>query len=118
MIESMLVGTPVVAFRCGSAPEVIEDGVTGFCVDDVAAMAAAIPRAAGLDRARCRARARERFSTARMVDDYLRVYDAAVQRGVRRGIRAPRTTVPGSDPVASAAPAVGYAAGGEGDPVV
>jgi len=79
MLESMFCGTPVIAFARGSAPEVIDDGVTGFLVRDIDEMAAAIPRAAALDRRRCRARARERFTAARMVRDYERMYQAAVQ---------------------------------------
>jgi glycosyltransferase involved in cell wall biosynthesis len=78
MIESMLAGTPVIAFPLGAAPEVIDQGVTGFLVDDVEGMAAAIRESATLDRARCRARAAERFHVTRMVRDYLRVYRAAI----------------------------------------
>ena len=80
MVESMFCGTPVIAFARGSAPEVIDQGITGVLVRDVDEMAAAIPLAAALDRRRCRARARERFTAARMVRDYERVYEAAVQR--------------------------------------
>jgi glycosyltransferase involved in cell wall biosynthesis len=74
MIEAMLMGTPVIAFRSGSAPEVVEDGITGFLVDDVAQMAARIRSLGSFDRRRCRNRARARFSTRRMVDDYLAIY--------------------------------------------
>ncbi|TKV60907.1 glycosyltransferase family 4 protein [Nakamurella flava] len=73
--ESMACGTPVVAFRRGSMPEVVDDGVTGFLVDDVAGAVAAVPAAAALDRRAVAARARERFSAQRMVADYLRVYE-------------------------------------------
>jgi len=97
MIEAMFAGTPVVAFARGAAPEVVEDGVTGFCVRDVDEMAAALPRAAALDRARCRARAIERFGTARMVGDYVALYERAV---AARGDGAPR----GRRSEASAAP--------------
>jgi glycosyltransferase involved in cell wall biosynthesis len=74
MIEAMLVGTPVIAFARGSAPEIVDHGVTGFVVDDVDAMAATIPRAAGLDRARCRQRAVGRFDATRMVLRYESLY--------------------------------------------
>lgn len=87
MIESMLCGTPVIAFRRGSVPEVVEDGVTGFIVDDPAQMAAAIARAASLDRAAVRRRAEERWSAARMARQYLDVYTECARR-----YRTARTT--------------------------
>jgi glycosyltransferase involved in cell wall biosynthesis len=74
MIEAMLVGTPVLAFRRGSAPEVVEDGVTGFVVDDVREMADKLRGIDGFDRAACRRRAEERWSSVRMARDYERVY--------------------------------------------
>ena len=75
MIEAMACGTPVIARRRGSVPEVIDEGVTGFVVDDVAGAIAAVDRALSLDRRGVRTRAAERFSRDRMVDDYLRVYE-------------------------------------------
>ena len=51
MIEAMATGTPVIAFGCGSVPEIIEEGVTGFIVDDIESAAAAVPLALRLDRA-------------------------------------------------------------------
>lgn len=83
MLEANLAGCPVVAFRRGAAPEIVEDGVTGILVDDVREMAAAIRAAAGMDRAACQARARERFSAARMAAEYLRVYRAAARHAPR-----------------------------------
>lgn len=83
MIESMLCGTPVIAFPRGSAPEVIDEGVTGFLVRDVGEMAGAIRRVPEVDRARCRARAAERFSAERMVREYLGVYRDATGAGGR-----------------------------------
>ena len=74
MIEAMLVGTPVVAFARGSAPEVVDEGVTGYLVDDVHAMAAAIPRAVRLDRHRCRSQAQSRFGASLMVQRYEALY--------------------------------------------
>jgi glycosyltransferase involved in cell wall biosynthesis len=78
MIESMLVGTPVVAFTRGAAPEVVEDGVTGFLVHDRDEMIDRVRRIGEIDRAKCRARARERFNSARMARDYERVYASAI----------------------------------------
>jgi len=75
MIEAMACGTPVIARRRGSVPEVIDEGVTGFVVDDVAGAVAAVDRVRSLDRRGVRTRAAERFSRDRMVDDYLRVYE-------------------------------------------
>ena len=76
MIEAMACGTPVIAFRCGSVPEVIDDGVTGFIVDDVAGAVAAVGRIGALDRARVRATFERRFDIARVAEDYVAVYRA------------------------------------------
>ncbi len=75
VVEAMVCGTPVVAYSLGSMPEVVDPGVTGYLVDSPAEAAAAVERAAGLDRAACAAVARRRFGAARMVDDYLALYD-------------------------------------------
>lgn len=75
VIEAMACGTPVIAYRRGSMAELIEDGVTGFLVDDLAGAVAAIGRIGQIDRAACRARVAARFSVERMADDYLRLYD-------------------------------------------
>jgi glycosyltransferase involved in cell wall biosynthesis len=83
MIESMLVGTPVVAFTRGAAPEVVDEGVTGFLVRDRDEMIDRVRRIGEIDRARCRARARERFNSGRMARDYEDVYASAV--AARRG---------------------------------
>lgn len=74
MIESMLVGTPVIAFRHGSAAEVVEDGVTGFLVDSTEEMAQRIRELAFIDRRRCRERARARWSSLRMAREYADLY--------------------------------------------
>lgn len=74
MIEAMACGTPVLAFRCGSVPEIIEDGVTGFMVDTMEEAIAALPRVIALDRKKVRRRFEERFSATRMAKDYIEVY--------------------------------------------
>jgi glycosyltransferase involved in cell wall biosynthesis len=75
VIESMACGTPVVAYRRGSMPEVVDEGVTGFLVHNAEQASAAVARITAIDRADCRTRARQRFSVHRMVTDYLHVYD-------------------------------------------
>lgn len=79
MIESMLIGTPVIAFGRGSVPEIVEDGCTGFIVRNAREMAACIARLDSFDRKRCRARARERWCAKRMAKEYIRVYERAIE---------------------------------------
>src|SRR6202040_798656 len=62
MIEAMACGTPVLAFRCGSVPEIVEDGVTGRIVSTLGEALHALPEALALDRAAVRRRFEERFS--------------------------------------------------------
>jgi glycosyltransferase involved in cell wall biosynthesis len=83
MIEAMLSGTPVVAFPLGAAPEIVDEGVTGFLVRDVDGMAAALRWVDRLDRRACRRRALARFSSARMVRDYLTVYRRACEAPIQ-----------------------------------
>ena len=80
VVEAMACGTPVVAYRRGSMPELIDEGVTGFTVADAAAAVDAVERAAALDRAAVRAVAERRFSVERMVDEYLAVYCSLLNR--------------------------------------
>jgi glycosyltransferase involved in cell wall biosynthesis len=83
MIEAMACGTPVIACRRGSVPEVIEEGVTGFVVDDVESAVQAVGRVGELSRRRCREVFEKRFDAERMA----RVYTAIYQRLARRGPR-------------------------------
>jgi glycosyltransferase involved in cell wall biosynthesis len=74
MIEAMACGTPVIAYRSGSVPEVVEDGVTGFIVENEEGAIAAVGQLGRLDRRTIRARFEERFSARRMVREYERQY--------------------------------------------
>ncbi|GIX28152.1 MAG: glycosyl transferase [Burkholderiales bacterium] len=81
MIEAMSCGTPVIAWRCGSVPEVVEPGVTGFIVESIEAAVDAVRRVYMLDRTVVRRRFEERFSAERMAHDYLSVYRALAATG-------------------------------------
>jgi glycosyltransferase involved in cell wall biosynthesis len=83
MVEAMACGTPVIAYPAGSAPELIDDGVTGFLVDAPEAMAKAIRRVGDLDPAEIRASAVRRFGLATVAAGYERAY--------RRAIASPRS---------------------------
>ena len=80
MIEAMACGTPVIAFNRGSVPEVIDDGVTGFIVEDINGAIGAVDRLAHLSRAKIRAHFEERFTARRMAQDYLAVYRSLADR--------------------------------------
>jgi glycosyltransferase involved in cell wall biosynthesis len=79
MIEAMACGTPVIAFRRGSVPEVIDDGVTGFIVDGIEESLQALDKVHDFDRERCRKVFEQRFSTARMAGDYLKIYERLLE---------------------------------------
>jgi glycosyltransferase involved in cell wall biosynthesis len=81
MIEAMACGTPVVAFRNGSVPEVIDDGVNGFIVADADGMVAALDHLGAIDPAVCRRSVEERFSVARLVSDYATIYRRLLEEG-------------------------------------
>ena len=98
MIEALACGTPVIAWREGSVEEVLEDGVTGFIVDDVEDAVSAVHRLDQLSRRRCRAVFEHRFSARRMARDYLALYERLIalpelppvfprRQGERRGVR-------------------------------
>jgi glycosyltransferase involved in cell wall biosynthesis len=89
MVESMAVGTPVIAYAAGASLEVIDSGTTGVLVppDDLDAFVAAVRSAGGLDRAACRAHVVERFSSPAMVAGYEGVFAAVTERHLR-----PRTS--------------------------
>jgi glycosyltransferase involved in cell wall biosynthesis len=87
MIEAMACGTPVVAFNHGSVPEVIEDGLTGFIVDDMEEAVRAVGRVPSLPRAAVRKRFEERFTARRMAEDHVALY-ARLARGGRPRVQA------------------------------
>jgi glycosyltransferase involved in cell wall biosynthesis len=89
MIEAMACGTPVIAFPCGSVPEVIEDGLTGRIVSTMDEAAQAVAEVVKLDRKAVRRRFEERFSAVRMTEDYLRLYCAMTRRRADLGDDVP-----------------------------
>jgi glycosyltransferase involved in cell wall biosynthesis len=79
--EALAAGTPVIAFPNGALTETIDHGRTGFLVKDAAAMAEALAQVDAIDPAACRQVARERYSGARMIAQYLRLYQQLVETG-------------------------------------
>jgi glycosyltransferase involved in cell wall biosynthesis len=88
MIEAMACGTPVIAYNCGSVPEVIDHGVTGFIVPDEDAAVSAISRLGELDRGAIRRRFDQRFTARRMAEDYLDVYEELIETAAMPRLRA------------------------------
>jgi glycosyltransferase involved in cell wall biosynthesis len=84
-IEAMACGTPVLAYRAGAVPEVIDEGVTGMIVDNIDQARIASVRVAALDRRKVRRRFEERFTARRMANDYVRVYRSLVRHAAQRG---------------------------------
>ena len=84
MIEAMACGTPVLAFRCGSVPEIVEDGITGAIVETMEEAIAALPRVIALDRKRVRQRFEQRFSATRMAKDYVGIYRSLLATSAKR----------------------------------
>jgi len=74
VIEAMACGTPVIAYRRGSMPELIVDGVTGFLVDNLEQAIATVERIDEIDRAACRKHVEKHFTVGRMADRYLELY--------------------------------------------
>jgi glycosyltransferase involved in cell wall biosynthesis len=78
MIEAMACGTPVLAYNCGSVPEVLDEGITGFGVNSLREAVAAVSRLSSLDRRKCRDAFERKFSVQRMADDYLTIYESMI----------------------------------------
>lgn len=104
LIEAMACGTPIIAFRRGSIPEVVKHGRTGFIVDNVKEMVNAVGMVGKIDRADCREHVLEHFSEQIMIDNYEATYknilrvtsrktfpSAIVKRGAKRIVKLPKT---------------------------
>lgn len=98
-MESLACGTPVIAFRTGALADIVEDGKTGFLVDDEREMAEAIPAARSLDRDLCRQVARERFSQLDMIQKYFSAYEGLVTeaRAAEAGSSAMTEVIAGAE---------------------
>jgi glycosyltransferase involved in cell wall biosynthesis len=90
MIEAMSCATPVVAFRCGSVPEIIDHGVSGMIVDSEDEAVSAVHRAVTLDRAKVRGVFDARFTAARMARDYVALYQDMIAAAATPGLPAAR----------------------------
>ena len=92
MIEAMACGTPVLAFRHGSVPEVVDEGITGHIVDGVDEAVRKIGRVLALDRSSVRRRFEQHFTAERMAQDYVKIYEKLIGTGIRRGAERARST--------------------------
>jgi glycosyltransferase involved in cell wall biosynthesis len=90
MIEAMACGTPVIARRCGSVPEVLREGIAGFIADSVEELAAAVAKVSSLPRRRCRTEFEQRFTVDTMADRYEEVYRAAMEAKLNAHPAQPR----------------------------
>jgi glycosyltransferase involved in cell wall biosynthesis len=86
MIEAMACGTPVIAFRRGSVPEVIREGVSGFIVDDIEGAVRAVEKIETLDRGLCRREFEQRFTAPRMARDYAAIYERLMDEDFEPGL--------------------------------
>jgi hypothetical protein len=106
MIEAMACGTPVIAFRRGSVPEIVENGTSGFIVDTVEQAVDAVHRIPRLDRSRVRATFEQRFTVERMAQEYVEIYrtlvaqrrDLPLRPAANNSIRADSIPVDGVAP--------------------
>jgi glycosyltransferase involved in cell wall biosynthesis len=100
MIEAMACGTPVVAYRSATAPEIVDHGVTGYLCDGVDDLAARLTQARSLDRAACRAAVARRFTTQRMVAEHLALFERVLpgQRVASNGSHSQPARVNGEVP--------------------
>jgi glycosyltransferase involved in cell wall biosynthesis len=104
MIEAMACGTPVIAWRNGSVPELVDDGLTGFVVDSIEEAVEAVGRVGRLSRLACREAFERRFDAVRMARDYVEAYRKVVEAGAELGRGGPWLA---SAPFLNAPPAFG-----------
>jgi glycosyltransferase involved in cell wall biosynthesis len=97
MIEAMACGTPVIAYQAGSVSEVVDSAVTGFIVESIDQAVQAVDRVQYLDRRRCRQVFEERFSSARMATDYIKIYEELLLEKKRRRLPKASTTLTTSE---------------------
>lgn len=95
MIEAMSCGTPVIAFRRGSVPEIVADGKTGFVANSLAEMKDAVKKVDTIKRADCRRHVEQHFSTARMVEGYIAAYEKVLKQFRAAPAAPPATPQPG-----------------------
>lgn len=88
MIEAMACGTPSIAFNCGSVPEVMHEGLTGFIVDDMDQAVAAVEKISSIERTACRNVFEKRFTAARMAEEYVDLYQSMISMAVDATISA------------------------------
>ena len=84
LIEALACGTPVLAYRRGSVPEIIDDGITGFVCETLSEMAEAVGRIPLIDRRQCRKAFEERFTSDRMARDYIALYERIAREATGR----------------------------------
>ena len=87
MTEALACGTPVVATPCGAAPELVDDGLTGFVCSAERAHETALCKVSELERAACRRAVNDRFSAARLAEDHIDLYTRTLARGDARTAR-------------------------------
>ena len=91
MIEALACGTPVIARACGSVPEIIEQGVTGFIIDNLEQAISAVERLSSVSRKRCRQSFEERFTATRMATDYTAIYTQLLRTSPKTKVRSKAT---------------------------
>jgi glycosyltransferase involved in cell wall biosynthesis len=97
MIEAMACGTPTIAFNCGSVPEVMQEGLTGFIVDNMDQAVAAVKKIDTVERTACRNVFEKRFTATKMAEHYIEIYQS-MTAPVDPGISLPSQATPSIAP--------------------